>query len=158
MGREFQLIQRYLSLYGAGPQVTLGVGDDAAVLNLPPDTELVVSTDALVEGTHFPELTLPEHIATRAIGTATSDLAAMAAEPLAMTIALTLPSADELWLHSFSQGLAKAVQQFSLPLVGGDLTRGPLSVTVTVNGTVPCLLYTSPSPRDGLLSRMPSSA
>jgi len=109
MGREFQLIQRYLSLYGAGPQVTLGVGDDAAVLNLPPNTELVVSTDALVEGTHFPELTLPECIATRAIGTATSDLAAMAAEPLAMTIALTLPSADELWLHSFSQGLAKAV-------------------------------------------------
>ena len=137
MGREFQLIQRYLSLYGAGPQVTLGVGDDAAVVNLPPNTELVVSTDTLVEGTHFPELTLPEHIATRAIGTAASDLAAMAAEPLAMTIALTLPSADELWLHSFSQGLASAVQQFSLPLVGGDLTRGPVSVTVTVNGTVP---------------------
>ena len=137
MGREFQLIQRYLALFGAAPQVTLGVGDDAAVLAVPADSEVVVSTDTLLEGVHFPESTLPEYVATRAVAAAASDLAAMAAQPLGMTLALTLPAADELWLHSFSEGLARVVRQLSLPLVGGDLTRGPLSVTVTVMGTVP---------------------
>ena len=153
MGREFQLIQRHLALFGAAPQVRVGVGDDGAVLALPPDTELVVSTDTLVEGTHFPELTLPEYVATRAVAAAASDLAAMAAEPLAMTLALTLPAADDLWLHSFSEGLARVVKQIALPLVGGDLTRGPLSVTVTVIGTVPhgrALCRTGARPGDRL--------
>ncbi|MDG2138544.1 MAG: thiamine-phosphate kinase [Luminiphilus sp.] len=136
-GREFDLIYRHLGLFGAGSQVRLGVGDDGAVLALPPNSELVVSSDSLVEGTHFPELTLPEYVATRAIAAAASDLAAMAADPLAMTLALTLPDPDELWLHSFSQGLERCVQALALPLVGGDLTRGPLSVTVTVMGSVP---------------------
>ncbi|MDG1066212.1 MAG: thiamine-phosphate kinase [Luminiphilus sp.] len=136
-GREFELIYRHLGLFGAGSQVSLGVGDDGAVLTLPPNSELVVSSDSLVEGTHFPELTLPEYVATRAIAAAASDLAAMAADPLAMTLALTLPEPDELWLHSFSQGVERCVEALALPLVGGDLTRGPLSVTVTVMGSVP---------------------
>ena len=93
-GREFDLIYRHLGLFGAGSQVRLGVGDDGAVLALPPNSELVVSSDSLVEGTHFPELTLPEYVATRAIAAAASDLAAMAADPLAMTLALTLPDPD----------------------------------------------------------------
>jgi len=134
---EFDLIYRHLGIFGAGSQVRLGVGDDAAVLALPANSELVVSSDSVVEGTHFPEFTLPEHVATRAVAAAASDLAAMAAEPLAMTLALTLPEPDELWLHSFSQGLGRCVEALSLPLVGGDLTRGPLSVTVTVMGSVP---------------------
>jgi thiamine-monophosphate kinase len=136
-GREFELIYRHLGIFGAGPQVRLGVGDDAAVLALPANSELVVSSDSVVEGTHFPEFTLPEHVATRAIAAAASDLAAMAADPLAMTLALTLPDPDELWLHSFSQGLGRCVEALSLPLVGGDLTCGPLSLTVTVMGSVP---------------------
>ncbi len=136
-GREFEFIHRHLGIFGAGSQVRLGVGDDGAVLALPPNSELVVSSDTIVEGTHFPKLTLPEYVATRAVGAAASDLAAMAADPLAMTLALTLPEPDELWLHSFSQGLGRCVQSLSLPLVGGDLTRGPLSVTVTVMGSVP---------------------
>ena len=134
---EFQLIQRYLSAFGSAPQVRLGVGDDAAILTVPAGHELLVSTDTIVTGVHFPENTFPEHIASRAVATAASDLAAMAGEPLAMTLALTLPDSDELWLHSFSQGLARAVTRCQLPLVGGDLTRGPLSVTVTVHGAVP---------------------
>jgi len=136
-GREFELIYRHLGIFGAGPQVRLGVGDDGAVVALPPNSELVVSSDSVVEGTHFPDLTLPEYVATRAVAAAASDLAAMAADPLAMTLALTLPEPDELWLHSFSQGLERCVQSLSLPLVGGDLTRGPLAVTVTVMGSVP---------------------
>ncbi len=134
---EFQLIYRYLAQFGAGPLVRLGVGDDAAVLAPPPGHVTLVSTDTQVEGRHFPTTTLPEHIAYRAVAAAASDLAAMAAHPMGMTLALTLPSADELWLHSFSLGLGKVVKDLSLPLVGGDLTRGPLSLTVTVLGHAP---------------------
>ena len=134
---EFDLIYRYLAAYGAGDHVLLGVGDDAAVLAVPPDCQLLVSTDTQVEGRHFLSETLPEHIAYRAVAAAASDLAAMAATPCAMTLALTLPDSDELWLHSFSQGLAKSVKDLGLPLVGGDLTRGPLTVTVTVMGYAP---------------------
>jgi len=134
---EFDLIYRYLAAYGAGDHVLLGVGDDAAVLAVPPGCQLLVSTDTQVEGRHFLGETLPEHIAYRAVAAAASDLAAMAATPCAMTLALTLPDSDELWLHSFSQGLARSVKDLGLPLVGGDLTRGPLTVTVTVMGFAP---------------------
>ncbi len=134
---EFQLIYRYLAQFGAGHHVHLGVGDDAAVLAPPSGSVTLVSTDTQVEGRHFPANTLPEHIAYRAVAAAASDLAAMAARPMGMTLALTLPSADELWLHSFSLGLGRVVTDLSLPLVGGDLTRGPLTVTVTVFGYAP---------------------
>jgi len=138
---EFDLIVRYLAGFGAGPGVSLGVGDDAAALALPSGHELLVSTDTQVEGVHFPHHSLPESIAYRAVAAAASDLAAMAAEPLAMTLALTLPEADELWLHSFSMGLGDVVGDIGLPLVGGDLTRGPLSLSVTVMGTTPTGRY-----------------
>ncbi len=131
---EFDLIYRYLANFGAGENVSLGAGDDAAVLTLPAGSELLVSTDTQVEGRHFLPDSLPEHVAYRAVAAAASDLAAMGARPLAMTLALTLPDNDELWLHSFSMGLAKAVEALNLPLVGGDLTRGPLALTVTVMG------------------------
>lgn len=138
---EFDLIFRYLAGFGAGPGVSLGVGDDAAALAIPPGHELLVSTDTQVEGVHFPPDSLPESLAYRAVATAASDLAAMAADPLAMTLALTLPEADELWLHSFSMGLGDVVRDIGLPLVGGDLTRGPLSLSVTVLGTAPAGRY-----------------
>ncbi len=135
--REFEVIYRWFSGFGAGKGVALGVGDDAAVLDIPAGYQMVVSTDTLVEGVHFPIETLPEDIAYRAVATAASDLAAMAAEPLAMTLAISLPEADELWLHGFSQGLAAAVAGTGLPLVGGDTTQGPLTISVTVMGSVP---------------------
>lgn len=137
MASEFDLIYRYLANLGAGSHVTLGVGDDAATLRLSAGCELVVSTDTAIEGRHFPEDTLPEYVGYRVVAAAVSDLAAMAAKPIAMTLALTIPNADELWMHGFATGVAHAVDAFGLPLVGGDLTRGTLSVTVTVMGEVP---------------------
>lgn len=134
---EFDLIYRYLAAFGAGPNVTLGVGDDAAILAPPADSELLISTDTQLCGRHFPEYSLPEDVATRVVAAAASDLAAMGADPLAMTLALSLPEVDELWLHGFSMGLATAVKSWGLPLVGGDLTRGALALTVTVTGTAP---------------------
>ena len=134
---EFDLIYRYLAAYGTGTHVTLGVGDDAAILAPPAGNELLVSTDSQLCGRHFPEYSLPEDIAKRVVAAAASDLAAMGAEPLAMTLALSLPETDELWLHGFSMGLANVVKALGLPLVGGDLTRGPLALTVTVMGYAP---------------------
>lgn len=136
MASEFDLIYRYLAHLGRAPHVTLSVGDDAATLGLSAGCELVVSTDTILEGRHFPEETLPEYVGYRAVAAAVSDLAAMAARPIAMTLALTIPDADELWMHGFANGVAQAVDAFKLPLVGGDLTRGALSITVTVMGEV----------------------
>ena len=134
---EFSLIARYFSAYGRGEGVDLGVGDDCAILSLRPGERLATSVDSAVEGVHFPDFTLPEDTAYRAVAAAASDLAAMGARPLGMTLALTLPEADELFLHSFSQGLGRAASDFALPLVGGDTTRGPLTVTVQVFGALP---------------------
>ena len=141
---EFQIIQRWFSNLGSSEHVLAGVGDDAAVLAVPPGHVLHTSTDTLIEGRHFLPETLPEDVGFRAVATAASDLAAMGAEPLAMTLAITLPDRNELWLHGFTQGVAAAVLRFDLPLVGGDTTRGEHSITVTVLGT---------TPRDEWLSR-----
>jgi thiamine-monophosphate kinase len=134
---EFSLIYRYFSHLGRGAAVDLSVGDDCAILRVPDGERLATSVDTMVEGVHFLPDTFPEDIGFRAVSAAASDLAAMGARPLGMTVALTLPAADELWLHAFSQGLATAVSQYQLPLVGGDTTRGPLSITVQVMGTLP---------------------
>lgn len=134
---EFTLIARYFSALGRGEAVELGVGDDCAILRLGPDEHLATSVDTVLPAVHFPEESLPEDVGFRAVAVAASDLAAMGARPLGMTLALTLPSADELWLHSFSQGVAAAVTALQLPLVGGDITRGPLTITVQVLGAVP---------------------
>ena len=134
---EFDLIYRYFSHLGAGDGVDLSVGDDCALLRLGADERLATSVDTLLPGVHFPADTFPEDIAFRAVATAASDLAAMGARPLGMTIALTLADADALFLHSFSEGLAQAVSAFELPLIGGDTTRGPLSVSVQVLGALP---------------------
>ena len=134
---EFAIIARYFSALGRGEAVDLGVGDDCAILRLPPNQRLATSMDTLVAGVHFPEDAFPEDIGYRAVAVAASDLAAMGASPLAMTVALTLPEADDFWLNAFSQGLTAAVTQYQLPLVGGDTTRGPLAITVQVFGSLP---------------------
>lgn len=121
----------------------LSVGDDCAILRLQPGERLATSVDTLVEGVHFPQDMFPEDLAFRAVSVAASDLAAMGARPLGMTVALTLPQVDELWLNAFSQGLGQAVSEYDLPLVGGDTTRGPLAISVQVLGGVP--------PNDALL-------
>jgi thiamine-monophosphate kinase len=137
MTAEFDLIQRHFSQYGAGPSVALSVGDDCAILTLDPGEHLATSVDTLVEGVHFLPDTFPEDLGFRAVSVAASDLAAMGARPVGMTLALTLPEADDFWLNAFSQGVGQAVSAYELPLVGGDTTRGPLTITVQVFGAVP---------------------
>ena len=134
---EFDLIYRYFAALGAGPNVDLSVGDDCAILSLNPGERLATSVDTMVEGVHFPEDMFPEDIGFRAVSVAVSDLAAMGARPVGMTVALTLPEADEFWVNAFSQGLAQAVSEYRIPLVGGDTTRGPLSISVQVLGALP---------------------
>ena len=137
MPSEFDLIYRYFASLGAGPNVDLSVGDDCAILSLNPGERLATSVDTMVEGVHFLADTFPEDVGFRAVSVAASDLAAMGARPIGMTVALTLPEADEFWINAFSQGIAQAVSEYRMPLVGGDTTRGPLTVTVQVLGALP---------------------
>ena len=134
---EFTLIYRYFSALGRGDAVDLSVGDDCAILRLGEGERLATSVDTLVAGVHFREDSFPEDTGFRAVSVAASDLAAMGARPLGMTVALTLPEADDFWLNAFSQGLAAAVTEYDLPLVGGDTTKGPLTITVQVLGALP---------------------
>ncbi|WP_019627121.1 thiamine-phosphate kinase [Thioalkalivibrio sp. ALJT] len=138
---EFDLIRRYFDAPAAarvsGAGVRLGVGDDAALLALREGHELVASVDTLVEGTHF----FPDHPAAsvghKALASNLSDLAAMGAEPSGALLSLTLPRVDHAWLAAFSQGFLALASAADVPLVGGDTTRGPLAVSVTVLGQVP---------------------
>lgn len=138
---EFGLIDRYfrraVPVAGACPQVALGVGDDAALLLPPAGEAMAISTDTLVAGHHFPFDALPYDIGWKSLAVNLSDLAAMAARPLGVTLALTLPEADEAWLASFSEGFFALADAHGVPLIGGDTTRGPLAITVTALGAVP---------------------
>jgi thiamine-monophosphate kinase len=134
---EFGLIRRYFA--GATPitpDVILGVGDDCALLQVPAGQYLAVSMDTLVESVHFPKNAPAKDIATRALCTALSDLAAMGAKPLWVTLGLTLPSADETWISAFCEGLTQVCEEHAVVLVGGDMTRGPLTISVQVHGSV----------------------
>jgi thiamine-monophosphate kinase len=133
---EFALIARYLAGLDYGPSVRLGVGDDGAILGLEAGEELVVSTDSALEGVHFPVGAAADAAAYRAVAAAASDLAAMGARPLAMTLNLALPDAGDERLTALRRGLADASQAFGLPLVGGDLVRGAFSLGVQVLGAV----------------------
>jgi thiamine-monophosphate kinase len=138
---EFELINRYFTRR-ATPRntesgVILGIGDDAAVLALPTDTELVAAVDTIVAGRHFPEATDARSIGHRALAVNLSDLAAMGATPAWATLALTLPNADPPWLERFSGGLLDLADANGVTLVGGDTTRGHLTVSVQILGHVP---------------------
>ncbi len=137
---EFDLIRRYftpLHAQRAEDGVTLGIGDDAALLAPRADHELAVTTDTLIAGRHFPLATSPYDIGWKALAVNLSDLAAMAAEPRWFTLALSLPDANEAWLQEFAHGLQALARQHHIVLVGGDTTRGPLSITITAMGEVP---------------------
>ncbi|MDG6777777.1 thiamine-phosphate kinase [Thiomicrorhabdus sp. zzn3] len=138
MGQEFSLIDRYFRPLSQGlSQDEIGIGDDGAVLTPPPKHQLVVVTDTLVAGVHFPEHATADDIAWKAVAVNLSDLAAMGAKPNSFTLGLTLPEHNEAWLHDFAQGLKAICQRYRVPLVGGDTTKGPLTLTVTANGWVP---------------------
>lgn len=134
-GSEFDLIERYFSSLNHRDDVLLGVGDDAAVIRTASESEsLVVCTDTLIEDVHFPKHTAPEDIAYKALAANLSDIAAMGALPAWVTLALTLPSVDEDWLSAFADGFAELIRAHGLSLIGGDTTRGALSITVQVIG------------------------
>ncbi len=135
---EFALIERYFRACGSErADVTLGVGDDAALLRVPAGCELVAATDTLVAGVHFPQDSPPESVGHRALAVNLSDLAAMGARPAWALLALTLPQADEAWLGGFATGLGELARTHTVALVGGDTTRGPLCITVQLLGFVP---------------------
>lgn len=137
---EFELIRHYFAAASCaqpGEGVVLGIGDDCALLALPAGEQLAVSTDTLVAGVHFPESPDPFLLGQRALGVSVSDLAAMGATPIGFTLALTLPSAEPAWLQAFAQGLDQMARPCGVRLIGGDTTRGPLSLTLTVFGRVP---------------------
>ncbi len=136
--REFDLIKRYFADWPTlDKSVLLGVGDDCALINPPAGEVLAVSVDTMVSGVHFFPDTPAAIVGFRALAVSVSDLAAMGAVPLSFTLSLTLPDADEPWLSEFSRGLRTAADQYGISLVGGDTTRGPLTIGVQVIGSVP---------------------
>jgi thiamine-monophosphate kinase len=135
---EFELIARYFDRPQAPDNVVkLGVGDDCALLAPPPGQTLAISTDMLVEGRHFFAGADPEKLGHKALAVNLSDLAAMGAKPMAFTLALSLPSADENWLAGFARGLFALADAEGIRLIGGDTTRGPLNLCITAMGSVP---------------------
>ncbi|GAA5524879.1 thiamine-monophosphate kinase [Microbulbifer aestuariivivens] len=141
---EFDIIREYFAAAPAAEGVVLGIGDDCALLQPPAGALLATSVDTLVAGRHFPEQADAAKVASRALRVNLSDLAAMGAEPLWFTLALTLPSADRKWLQGFSRGLLETAREYGIALVGGDTTAGPLSITIQVTGHT-----TKPLRRDG---------
>ena len=136
---EFELIRKYFQPLADGSgqdQLLLGPGDDCAIQRVSPGLDLVFSVDTLVEGVHFPSDYSPDYLGWRALAVAVSDLAAMGASPVCFTLALTLPDANQGWLKPFSEGLARASKAFGIALAGGDTTRGPLTISIQVHGTV----------------------
>ncbi|WP_287369798.1 thiamine-phosphate kinase [Thauera sp.] len=135
MPSEFDLIRRHFT---RPPQHTdLAVGDDAALLRPRAGMQLAVSTDMLVSGTHFFADTDPEDLGWKTLAVNVSDLAAMGAEPRWAFLALALPAADDPWIAAFARGLFACADAFGVDLAGGDTTRGPLNLSVTIVGEVP---------------------
>ena len=133
---EFELINRIRSRVSPRADVVLGIGDDAAIVQVPADRELVVCADTLNAGVHFPLATAPADIGWKALAVNLSDLAAMGAQPAWCTLALSMPSDDPVWLEHFLDGFLDLADQHGVALIGGDTTRGPLSISVTAHGFV----------------------
>lgn len=159
---EFDLIERYFKTgMPRRSEVLLGIGDDAACLDIPKGQSLLVSTDTLVSGVHF----LPEwdayDIAYRSVLVNISDIVAMAAEPCWLTLALTLPAPDTAWLAGFAKGLREVLSTWNIALVGGDTTCGPLAITLTLMGLAPASQIVKRSgakPKDVILVSDPLGA
>ena len=135
---EFEIIRRYFKRQQPRrDDVIAGIGDDAAVLQVPSGSDLVVCMDTLVAAVHFPESTPAAAIGHKSLAVNLSDLAAMGAIPVWATLSLTLPDSDPAWLEDFSQAFFRLADRYGVELVGGDTTRGPLSVTVQAHGFVP---------------------
>src|SRR3990167_875040 len=135
---EFDIIQHYFATRTLQrTEVAIGIGDDAAIVTVPAHHQLLITTDTLVSGIHFPETTTADDIGYKALAVNISDLAAMGATPAWATLALTLPSADPSWLNDFCRGFFELANHYPIQLIGGDMTRGPLTITVQLHGFVP---------------------
>jgi len=130
---EFDLIKEYFKRPRAG-RATLGIGDDCALLAPTPGTQMAISSDMLVEGRHFFAGADARMLGHKCLAVNLSDLAAMGAKPVAFTLALALPAADRAWLAPFSEGLFALADQFGCELIGGDTTKGPLNICITIFG------------------------
>lgn len=136
--KEFDLIEKYLASGGyQRKDVVLGIGDDAAVTRVPAGQCLVTTTDTLTEGVHFLAGTEPAAIAHKAVAVNLSDLSAMGAEPAWLSLSLSLPKIDEVWIKAFSDKVHSLSRYFSFQLIGGDTVQGPLSITITAHGFIP---------------------
>lgn len=133
---EFDLIERIRRRAAPRDDVVLGIGDDAAIVQVPMGRQLVVATDTLNRGIHFPDNTAPYDIGWKALAVNLSDLAAMGAEPAWCTLSLSLPAGDAAWVEAFLDGFLALAAHHNVALIGGDTTRGPLSVSVTMHGFV----------------------
>jgi thiamine-monophosphate kinase len=133
---EFEIINNFLDVgaFDRGKDVIVGPGDDCAIVRIPPGHNLAYSIDTQVAGVHFPVHVDGSIVAQRSLGSSASDLAAMGAKPHIFTIALTLPTFDNEWLRGFTTAMARMALDLQITLVGGDLTRGPMTVTVHVSG------------------------
>jgi thiamine-monophosphate kinase len=168
VSQEFEIIEQVLRTRATtGSRVSLGIGDDAALTTLPDGCELVTATDALVAGTHFLPTDPPHSVGHRCLAVNLSDLAAMAAQPLWASLALSLPQADMKWLHDFADGFFSLAEEQSVALIGGDTVRGSLAAVVTLQGCVPAgqavlrtgasagdLIYVTGTPGDAVAGRL----
>jgi len=140
---EFDLIQRFFKA-GADAMhsnndkgIALGIGDDCALLWPVAGEEIAITSDMLVEGRHFLPNANPELLGRKALAVNLSDLAAMGARPIGFTLAIALPKIDTVWLDAFARGLFAVANQYSCPLIGGDTTAGPLTISITALGNIP---------------------
>lgn len=134
---EFSLIKQYFENSTLKrDDVLLGIGDDCALVQAKANQHIAISVDTLVEGTHFLPNAEPESLGHKSLAVSLSDLAAMGATPAWFTLALTLPKAEEQWLADFARGLSTLANEHNIALIGGDTTRGPLSITIQVHGFV----------------------
>lgn len=133
---EFNLINKYFTAHDSGEGIALGIGDDCALLSIPQDCTLAITTDTLNEGIHFFKNTSPYYLGYKSLLVNVSDLAAMGARPYCFTLSVTLPSDDEEFLSGFSRGLFELADKLNMPLIGGNTSKGPLSVTISAYGLV----------------------
>lgn len=149
---EFDLIRRFFAGKPcANPSTQLGVGDDCALLSVPSSSQLAITADTMVENVHFLPDVEPEALGHKLLAVNLSDLASMGAQPVAVTLALTMPKAEVSWLQCFARGFFALAERYQVDLIGGDTTAGPLTLTVQAMGLVPAgkaLLRSTAQPGD----------
>jgi thiamine-monophosphate kinase len=134
MNNEFDIIKKYFTFETLRDDVVLAGGDDCAIVSVPENKQLLITADTLISGIHFPKNTTAEDIAYKAIMVNLSDLAAMGATPAWLTLAISLPEINEVWLQAFSNQFYSVLSKFNISLIGGDTTKGDLSITIQAMG------------------------